>query len=115
MEELAMTIIALFMIYKLNIGISWWVCLLLFFTPDISMLGYLVNNQIGAISYNLFHSKAIAIAIIIIGVVMGNNYLIFAGLILFGHSSFDRIMGYGLKHFTGFNHTHLGIIGNKHT
>ena len=30
---------------------------------------------------------------------------------LFGHSSFDRIMGYGLKHEDAFQNTHLGKIG----
>ena len=30
---------------------------------------------------------------------------------LFGHSSFDRVMGYGLKHEDSFQNTHLGGIG----
>jgi len=30
---------------------------------------------------------------------------------LFGHSSFDRVMGYGLKHEDAFQNTHLGRIG----
>ena len=37
--------------------------------------------------------------------------LMFAGTILFGHSSFDRVMGYGLKHEDAFQNTHLGWIG----
>ena len=31
--------------------------------------------------------------------------------LLFGHSSFDRVMGYGLKHEDAFQNTHLGRIG----
>lgn len=34
-----------------------------------------------------------------------------AGAILFAHSSLDRILGYGLKHFDSFRNTHLGTIG----
>ncbi|MBV6397568.1 MAG: hypothetical protein HFACDABA_03182 [Anaerolineales bacterium] len=30
---------------------------------------------------------------------------------LFGHSSFDRVLGYGLKHEDAFQNTHLGRIG----
>lgn len=113
MEELAMTAIAIFMMTKLNISLSWWLYILIFFAPDISMLGYLVNNEIGATCYNLFHNKVIAICIIIIGITTGNHYIILTGLMLFAHASFDRIMGYGLKYMTGFHDTHLGIIGKK--
>jgi hypothetical protein len=35
----------------------------------------------------------------------------FAGTILLGHSSFDRVFGYGLKHEDAFQNTHLGMIG----
>jgi uncharacterized protein DUF4260 len=30
---------------------------------------------------------------------------------LFEHSSFDRVLGYGLKHEDAFQNTHLGRIG----
>lgn len=30
---------------------------------------------------------------------------------LLGHSSFDRVLGYGLKHEDAFQNTHLGRIG----
>ena len=33
-----------------------------------------------------------------------------AGIILFGHSSFDRILGYGLKYTDSFKNTHLGSL-----
>ena len=29
---------------------------------------------------------------------------------LFFHSAFDRVMGYGLKYATGFRDTHLGTL-----
>lgn len=33
------------------------------------------------------------------------------GVILLGHSSLDRVLGYGLKHSDSFQNTHLGVIG----
>nr|WP_317038961.1 DUF4260 family protein [Urechidicola croceus] len=33
------------------------------------------------------------------------------GIILFGHASFDRMLGYRLKNSDSFNNTHLGKIG----
>lgn len=112
-EELAMTAIGIFMITMLDIQLGWWIYLLLFFAPDISMLGYIINNKVGAFTYNLFHHKAVAILIIGLGYAAHNQYLLLTGLLLFSHASFDRIMGYGLKYITGFNDTHLGSIGRK--
>jgi hypothetical protein len=37
--------------------------------------------------------------------------LALAGVIMLGHSSFDRVLGYGLKYGDSFRHTHLGWIG----
>lgn len=109
-EELAMTAIAIYFLTTLHIGISQWWYILLFFSPDISMLGYLFGKKAGAISYNIFHHKLLAISIFLLGFMLQNNYLLFIGTLLFAHSSFDRIMGYGLKHFEGFKYTHLGVL-----
>ena len=92
----------------------WWVFLLLLIGPDISMLGYLAGNKTGAFCYNLFHHKGIAILLFIIGYQLTDpldHNLIILGIILLGHSSLDRMLGYGLKYQQGFKYTHLGIIG----
>ena len=89
---------------------EWWWYLALILAPDIGMLGYLVGNKFGAITYNLFHHKAIAIVILCLGWYFSNDWLELTGIILFGHSSMDRMMGYGLKHFDSFHHTHLGWL-----
>ena len=47
LEELAMTATGIFLLTIYNLNISIWI--LLFFSPDISMLGYLVNAKAGAI------------------------------------------------------------------
>lgn len=109
LEEVAMLAISIYALYFLKV--EWWIYLLLLFGPDISMLGYLAGNKVGAVSYNLFHHKAIAIAIFLIGFIGQAYWLELAGAILFGHSSLDRMLGYGLKYFQGFSFTHLGQIG----
>lgn len=88
-----------------------WVFWALFFLPDIGMLGYLVNTKIGAITYNLLHHKGIAIAVYLAGYFLSIPEVTLAGVVLFGHSSFDRIFGYGLKYSDNFKNTHLGWIG----
>ena len=94
-------------------GQSWWLFAALFFTPDISMLGYLINNKVGAWIYNFFHHFGLAVTIYFIGKAIDMEWLETTGIILFSHASFDRIFGYGLKHSDGFHHTHLGTIGKK--
>jgi hypothetical protein len=75
------------------------------------MIGYIVSPQIGAATYNFIHHKAVGISVFVMGMMLANQPLQLAGLILFGHSSMDRILGYGLKYPDSFQHTHLGIIG----
>lgn len=109
LEELAMFVLSIYLFSLLPF--PWWLFLLLILTPDISMLGYLINNKTGAFIYNIFHHKAIAIGIYLIGIYFQNHLLQLIGVILFGHSSMDRLMGYGLKYEEGFAFTHLGKIG----
>lgn len=103
--------------------VAWWWYLLLFIGPDISMLGYLAGPRVGAVSYNFFHHKALGAAIIIsalaldhvlylsLPAVLDQQVWLPIGLVLFGHSSMDRMLGYGLKFGDDFQHTHLGWIG----
>ncbi|MGI8600964.1 MAG: DUF4260 domain-containing protein [Chitinophagaceae bacterium] len=106
-EELSFFILAIIALIYLNV--DWWFYLLLFIGPDISMLGYIINKKAGAITYNLFHHKTVAVIIFITGFFSGSWLLQVIGIILFGHSSMDRIFGYGLKYFQSFQHTPLAI------
>jgi hypothetical protein len=104
-EEVAMLVLS---IYALNVLKSpWWYYLLLALGPDISMVGYLGGNRVGAVVYNLFHHKAVAILVFLIGAMLGEPHLQAAGIILFGHSTMDRALGFGLKYQRGFKFTHL--------
>ena len=109
LEELAKLCLGIFAFYFLDF--SWWWFIGLFFAPDIGAIGYVFNAKIGAFLYNLFHHQGLAILFWGIGFYLHLQVLQLIGVILFSHSAFDRILGYGLKYEKGFKFTHLGEIG----
>ncbi len=111
LEELLALVLAFYLF--LGLDYAWWWFFVLLLTPDVSMSGYLLGSQIGAFTYNLAHHKGVAIAVYMLGGYLNNPMLQFVGLILFGHASMDRALGYGLKYPDSFQHTHLGMIGNR--
>ena len=111
LEEIAQFGLSVFLFSQLEF--SWWifpVCILL---PDFSMLGYLLDPKFGARLYNFFHHKMTAVIVLIVGYILHLPIMELSGIILLGHSSMDRIFGYGLKFSDDFRHTHLGWIGKK--
>jgi hypothetical protein len=90
---------------------DWWWLIALFLLFDISMVGYLINQRIGALTYNIGHSL-IGPAILTAAYIATNNQtVLFITTLWLFHIFVDRALGYGLKHATGFEHTHLGKIG----
>ena len=110
LEEAAIFLLSLYLFSTLDF--TWWWFPTLLLVPDIGMVGYLFNPKFGAFIYNLFHHRMVASVVLFYGLASGNDYVVLAGIILFAHISFDRMMGYGLKFSDSFNHTHLGEIGN---
>lgn len=110
-EELAMLGLAIYL--NSLLPFAGWVFWALFLAPDLGMLGYLINTKVGAITYNLLHHKGIAIVCYLTGYFLNIHELTLAGVVVFGHSSFDRIVGYGLKYSNNFKNTHLGWIGEQ--
>jgi hypothetical protein len=88
----------------------WWLYMVLFLLPDIGMIGYFINSKVGAVSYNLTHFLGTAVLLIFLGAVLDSSIIYLSGLIILGHSSVDRIVGYGLKYSDSFKHTHLGWL-----
>ncbi len=97
----------------LTLDYAWWWFFVLLLTPDLSMIGYLLGPRIGALLYNVVHHKGMGIALYLLGAYFHVQMLQLIGLILFGHSSMDRVFGYGLKYSDAFEHTHLGMIGKQ--
>ena len=110
-EELFLFGLALFLFSGLDYGWGWYA--LLFLAPDLSMLGYLANPRFGSWTYNLVHHKGVSVALYVLGYLLSAPWLMFTGTILLGHSSLDRVFGYGLKYPDAFKNTHLGVIGKQ--
>ncbi|KAF2334479.1 DUF4260 domain-containing protein [Flavobacterium daemonense] len=109
LEEIALFILGIFLFNRLEY--QWWWFLVLILTPDLSMIGYAFGNKAGALLYNIFHHKGVAVLIYLLGYYFNIESIQLAGIILFSHSAMDRIFGYGLKYEKGFKYTHLGEIG----
>ncbi|PVX46238.1 uncharacterized protein DUF4260 [Flavobacterium sp. 103] len=109
LEELGLFILGIYFFNQLEY--AWWWFLVLILVPDFSMIGYVFGDRVGALCYNVVHHRGIAIALYFVGIYCSNEIVQLSGVILFTHSSMDRMFGYGLKYETGFKFTHLGEIG----
>jgi hypothetical protein len=86
---------------------SWLLFFLFWLLPDISMIGYLRDKQMGAFVYNLAHNYILGLLIIFLGLLQNNNIVVSLGIILVSHIGLDRFLGYGLKYTSGFKDTHI--------
>jgi hypothetical protein len=92
--------------YHWNHG-SWLLFVLLFLTPDLSMLGYVANARIGTITYNAVHSYLVPLALAAYSFGTNHPAILSASLIWIAHIGLDRMLGFGLKYPTRFKDTHL--------
>lgn len=105
---------ALVAVFYVAVGnFAWYWLPLLFIIVDISMIGYLKNPKLGAITYNIGHSLIGPTLLVALYIATSNQIVLFISLIWMFHILADRALGYGLKHTTSFNHTHLGKIGKE--
>jgi hypothetical protein len=99
LEEAFMFGLSIFLFSKLDH--AWWWYPVLILAPDLSMVGYC--KPLGAMTYNFVHHKALG------QFCVGRNpcqpAFTTTGLILFGHSSMDRVLGRFV--FGPFQNTHL--------
>lgn len=108
LEELLQFALGIYLFSTLSNAWLWFLVLILL--PDIGMLGYLVNTKTGALTYNVFHHKGLAILILLIGIYFEIEVMQLIGIILFSHAALDRVFGYGLKYADNFKNTHLGHL-----
>jgi hypothetical protein len=94
-------------------GFAWYWLPVTFLAFDISAVGYLINNRIGALGYNLGHSLIGPTILVGVYIATENQIVFFISLVWLFHIFVDRTLGYGLKHVTSFEHTHLGPIGKS--
>ncbi|MDQ6985458.1 MAG: DUF4260 family protein [Candidatus Dojkabacteria bacterium] len=110
LENLLLSFLFLYMLNQLLDNTL--ILALLFFTPDLGMIGYLANNKIGSYTYNLTHHLGIGAIFALLYLETDEKLFGIVGFIILAHSTFDRFLGYGLKKDT-FQNTHLGRIGRK--
>lgn len=85
----------------------WALFLLLLLVPDISMIGYAINERIGARVYNAAHTYTVPLLLLIAGQLSSIESLTLISFIWLAHIGMDRMMGYGLKYESNFKETHL--------
>jgi hypothetical protein len=90
---------------------SWVLFAVLFFAPDLFMVGYFANPRMGAAVYNLGHLVAVPVVLFGLGWWLGRRDLEAVGIIWFSHIAFDRLLGFGLKYPGAFKDTHLQHVG----
>ena len=110
LEEIASFLFSIYLFSTLSF--SWWLYPLLFILPDLALLGLVVGRQVGMASYNLVHHKGIALGLFVAGTILGYPQAALAGTILLGHTSLDRVMGYGLMGGASFSHAQLKLFGS---
>lgn len=109
LEGLFVLLISIYF-YFFNLQFSWIIFILLLLLPDLSMLGYLINNKIGAIGYNFFHTYSISLIILLLSVLFPSDILLMIGLTWVSHIGMDKMFGLGLKYPTTFQDTHFRHI-----
>jgi hypothetical protein len=80
---------------------------LLLLTPDVAIVGYLVNARVGSMTYNAVHTMVLPLTILAVAVIGGWLMGTHLALIWLAHIGMDRSIGYGLKYASGFHDTHL--------
>ena len=92
-------------------GWAWWVFIVLLLSPDLSMVGYLAGDRVGALAYNLGHTLVGPAALLAWWWADGPTWARALGAGWLAPIGRDHAFGYGLKLREGFQHTHLGRIG----
>jgi Domain of unknown function (DUF4260) len=110
-EETVLLILTTFAYQHLHY--SWLLFAILFLTPDIFMLGYLLNVRVGAAIYNLAHTLTLPLALLLLNYSQHWHLVLALALIWIAHIAFDRLLGYGLKYPTFFKDTHLQHIPSR--
>ena len=95
-----------------ELGISWWLFVLLFLVPDIALLAYLgPDRRLAAICYNVAHTYVLPVGLFVLGFMAERGWMMGLALIWVAHIGFDRLLGFGLKYRNVFKPTHSQQVG----
>jgi hypothetical protein len=102
-----LAVLAVSLIVYQHTAASWWQFALLLLVPDVFMLGYIVNNRVGASIYNLVHTYGGPAILSASSISLHRLELVPYIAIWTAHIGMDRALGFGLKYPTAFKDTHL--------
>lgn len=105
LEGLAVLALALFAYGRLEF--SWLIFFLLLLWPDVAIVAYALNKNVGTAVYNLLHTYTLPIILLMASVIFSWSFGIQFAVIWFAHIGMDRLFGYGLKYSSDFKDTHL--------
>ncbi len=105
LEGLLVFVAALFSYSQLD-G-NWILFTLLILAPDVSMLGYLKDVKLGALTYNAIHTYVLPATLFALSYFAGFDLGLALAIIWIAHISMDRLLGFGMKYPTEFKDTHL--------
>ena len=111
LEGLAICILGIILYSRMAYG--WTLFWLTILIPDVALLAYFINKEIGAVTYNVMHTKILPSLLAAYAIAFATPTLLALAIIWFVHIGIDRFLGYGLKYSRGFKFTHLGIIGRN--
>lgn len=89
---------------------NWGFFFLLFLAPDAALLVYLANKRLGIVIYNLLHTYALPISLVLAALLFNWSGGVQLALIWLAHIGMDRFVGYGLKYSGEFSDTHLSRV-----
>jgi hypothetical protein len=99
---------ALTILFYIHLHFPFWLFVVLFFVPDLTMLGYTKNAKIGAAVYNFGHTFIFPMLLALGYLVFSNDYLLIGSIIWIAHICMDRAIGAGLKYKNSpFSNTHI--------
>ena len=105
LEGLALLVAALVLYFHADFG--WVLLVVLALAPDLSMIGYLAGQRVGALAYDSVHTEVFPVALGTARVVADSPTATKVALIWLIHIGADRLLGYGLKYPSAFKDTHL--------
>lgn len=83
-------------LYAYN-DLNWLLAILLLLVFDLSMFGYKINDRVGQIIYNIFHTYSISLMLTCLGIIFTIDLMLAIGLIWTAHIAMDRMLGLGLR------------------
>ena len=105
-EGLAMALVSAALLWQSGPSLATVAIVLI--APDLAIAAYLVGPVVGAAVYNAAHTTIGPLALGGLGLFAGSRPTVEVALLWLVHIGGDRALGFGLKHRTGFEDTHLG-------